>query len=54
LPNDARVNHKPHHKRHHRFSERNQVFLLAGFMVVVVLALFALFLWWMNRPQSGP
>jgi hypothetical protein len=54
LPNDARVNHKPHHKRHHRFSQRNQAMFIAGFMVVVVLALLALFLWWTNRPNSSP
>ena len=48
------MTHKPHHNRHRRFSGRNQVFILAGFVVVVVLALLALFLWWTNRPNSGP
>jgi hypothetical protein len=38
------------HKRHHRYSERNQVVFLAGFMLVVVLALLALFLWWTSKP----
>ena len=53
LPNDARVNHKPHHKRQRPHSERNQVLFLAGFVVVIVLALLALFLWWTNSPQRG-
>jgi hypothetical protein len=42
--------HKPHHKRHHRFSERTQVYILTGFAVVMVLALLGLILWWMNKP----
>jgi len=51
LPNDARVSHKPHHNRHRPPSERNQVFIIAGFLVVIVLALLGLFLWWTNSPQ---
>jgi len=53
LPNDARVSHKPHHKRQRPYSERNQVLFLAGFVLVVVLALLALFLWWANSPQHN-
>ena len=41
---------KPHHHRHHRYSERNQVLFLAGAMVAVVLALLGLFLWFTNKP----
>jgi hypothetical protein len=47
------MTHKPHHKPQRRFSERNQVLFLAGFVVVIVLALLALFLWWTNSPQHG-
>jgi heme/copper-type cytochrome/quinol oxidase subunit 4 len=53
LPNDARVNHKPHHKRHHRHSERNQIIFLAGFVLLIVLALLVAFLWWMKNPKLG-
>jgi hypothetical protein len=45
---------KPHHNRQRPYSERNQALLLAGFVVVIVLALLALFLWWTNKPQFGP
>ena len=44
------MTHKPHHKRHHRFSQRNQVMCIAGFLVFVVLALLGLFLWWTSKP----
>jgi hypothetical protein len=44
---------KPHHNRHPRFSERNQVLFLSGFVLVIVLALLGLFLWWTNSPQHG-
>jgi hypothetical protein len=47
------MTHKPRHKRHRRFSERNQVFLLAGFALVIVMALLAVFLWWTNKPRLG-
>ena len=47
------MTHKPHQKRQRPFSERNQVFILAGFAVVVVVALMALFLWWENSPFHG-
>jgi hypothetical protein len=50
LANDARVTHKPHHKRNRAYSERNQVVILAGFVVFIVLALLGLFLWWTNKP----
>jgi hypothetical protein len=53
LPNDARVNRKPHHKRQRPYSERNQVLFLAGSMLVIVLALLGLFLWWTNSPKFG-
>jgi hypothetical protein len=53
LPNDARVNHKPHHKRPGPYSERNQVMYLAGFLLVIVLALLAVYLWWTNSPLHG-
>jgi hypothetical protein len=44
------MTNKPHHNRQRPFSERNQVPILAGFVVVVVLALLGLFLWWTNKP----
>jgi hypothetical protein len=44
---------KPHHNRNRPYSERNQVFILAGFVLVIVLALLAVFLWWTNSPQHG-
>jgi hypothetical protein len=44
------MNQKPHHKRRSPNSERNQVFLLAGFLLVIVLAVLGLFLWWTNSP----
>ena len=50
LPNDARVNHKPHHKRHRRHSERNQIIFLAGTVLLIVLGLMGLFFWWANKP----
>lgn len=39
------MSHKSHHKRNRPYSERNQVVILAGFVVFIVLALLALFLW---------
>jgi hypothetical protein len=45
---------KPHHNRQRPYSERNQVMFLAGFVLVMVLALLALFLWWTSKPQFGP
>jgi len=51
LPNDAGMISRPHHKRHRRFSERNQVQLITGFVLFVVLALLAAFLWWTNSPR---
>jgi cell division septal protein FtsQ len=47
------MHHKPQHKRHRRFSERNQVLFLAGVLLVVVLGLLVAFLWWTNRPKLG-
>jgi hypothetical protein len=44
------MNHKPHHHRHHRYSEQNQILFLAGAVVVMVLGLLALFLWLTNKP----
>jgi hypothetical protein len=44
---------KPQHNRQRPYSERNQVMFLAGFVLVVVLALLALLLWWTNRPNTG-
>ena len=44
------MNQKPHHKRRSPNSERNLVFLLAGFLLVMVLGLLGLFLWWTNSP----
>jgi hypothetical protein len=41
----------PHHKQHRCFSERNQVQLITGFVLFVVLALLAAFLWWTNSPR---
>ncbi len=54
LPNDARMTRKPHHNQPRPYSERNQVLFLAGSVVVLVLALLALFLWWTSKPQFGP
>jgi hypothetical protein len=48
------MRHKPHHRRHRPYSERNQVFFLAGFVLIVVLILLALFLWWTDRPEHVP
>ena len=48
------MTHKPHHNRQRRLSEQKQVQFLAGFVLVVVVALLALFLWWTNKPQFGP
>jgi hypothetical protein len=45
------MNQKPHRKRPSPNSERNLVFLLAGFLLVIVLAVLGLFLWWTNSPQ---
>ena len=47
------MTHKPHHKRHHRYSERNQVLFLSGLVLVVVLALLGFFLWLTNSPKIG-
>jgi uncharacterized iron-regulated membrane protein len=47
------MNHKPHHKRHRRYSERNQILFLAWLMLVVVLALLGAILWWTNSPLHG-
>ena len=47
------MNHKPHHKRHRSYSERNQALFIAGFVLVIVLALLAAFLWWTNSPKLG-
>ena len=44
------MTHKSHHKRKRPYSERNQVVILAGFVLFVVLALLGLFLWWTNKP----
>jgi uncharacterized iron-regulated membrane protein len=44
------MTHKPHHKRHRRHSERNQIIFLAGTVLLIVLALLGLFLWWTNKP----
>jgi Trk-type K+ transport system membrane component len=47
------MTHKPHHQRHRRFSEHNQVLFITGFVLVIVLALLGLFLWWTNNPKLG-
>jgi hypothetical protein len=47
------MTNKPHHNRQRPFSERNQVPILAGFVVVIVLALLVAFLWWMKNPKLG-
>ena len=44
------MTHKPHHKRRHRQSERNQIIFLTGTVLLIVLALLGLFLWWTNKP----
>lgn len=44
------MTHKPHHKRRHPYSERNQIVFLVVLVVVVVLALMGLLLWWTNKP----
>jgi hypothetical protein len=47
------MTNKPHHNRQRPFSERNQVPILAAFVVVIVLALLVAFLWWMKNPKLG-
>jgi hypothetical protein len=47
------MNHKPRHKRHHRYSQRNQILFLAGSALFIVLALLAAILWWTNSPTHG-
>jgi len=33
--------------------ERNLTLFIAGFVLLLVLALLALFLWWTSKPQFG-
>ena len=47
------MTHKPHHKRRHRQSERNQIIFLTGTVLLIVLALLVAFLWWMKNPKLG-
>ena len=44
------MTHKPHHKRHRPYTDRNQITFLVVLAVVVVLALMGLLLWWTNKP----
>jgi len=49
MQNDLHMEAKPRHRRHHRFSEKRQIQFIAGFFVIVVIAVLVAFLWWVNR-----
>ena len=53
MQNDAHMEPKPHHRRHHRVSEQRQIHIMAGILLLLALALIVAFLWWTNNMRSG-
>jgi len=49
LPKHAPVESKAQHRRHHRYSQRNQIVLITVLVLVAVLAIVVGLLWWVNK-----